>query len=369
MSVEQFSLETYLTNSVEQIVKSAVRATLTNPKESVFMASYALASREASKRRAELEAQGEHIPPFLLASITSLCNLHCAGCFARESHSCSDEAAREQLTAEQWERIFREAQEMGVSFIFLVGGEPMVRRDVLQKAAGVQEILFPVLTNGTLMNENYIRLFDGARNLLPVFSIEGGETQTDARRGAGIYQKLIGTMDALQSRHIIFGASVTLTTENLDEVLSDEFVSGLRTRGCKIVFYIEYVPVTESSAALAPQDAEREALERGLAHLREQYSDMLFIAFPGDEKHSGGCLAAGRGFFHINSHGGAEPCPFSPYSDINVRDTSVREALHSPLFTSLRDGGVLTEEHSGGCVLYEQQDRVEQLLGLVGAEH
>ena len=26
-----------------------------------------------------------------------------------------------------------------------------------------------------------------------------------------------------------------------------------------------------------------------------------------------------------NSHGGAEPCPFSPYSDINVKETSLRE--------------------------------------------
>jgi MoaA/NifB/PqqE/SkfB family radical SAM enzyme len=50
---------------------------------------------------------------------------------------------------------------------------------------------------------------------------------------------------------------------------------------------------------------------------------MIFISFPGDEKTSGGCLAAGRGFFHINSHGGAEPCPASPYSDINVRDSSL----------------------------------------------
>ncbi len=89
---------------------------------------------------------------------------------------------------------------------------------------------------------------------------------------------------------------------------------------------------------------------------------MLFISFPGDEKSSGGCLAAGRGFFHINPQGGAEPCPFSPYSDINVRDTSVREALQSKLFTSLRSSDTLMEEHPGGCVLFERRDQVEDLL-------
>ena len=96
--------------------------------------------------------------------------------------------------------------------------------------------------------------------------------------------------------------------------------------------------------------------------LRSGKQDMMYISFPGDEKSSGGCLAAGRGFFHINSHGGAEPCPFSPYSDINVRDTSLREALNSGLFTALRSGDILAGEHIGGCVLHEKRDQVEAIL-------
>ena len=103
-------------------------------------------------------------------------------------------------------------------------------------------------------------------------------------------------------------------------------------------------------------------LKTGIAHLREEYPETVFVSFPGDEKSSGGCIAAGRGFFHINSHGGAEPCPFSPYSDINVRDTSLRDALKSPLFTALREGGLLSDDHVGGCVLYEKRDAVETLL-------
>ncbi len=99
-----------------------------------------------------------------------------------------------------------------------------------------------------------------------------------------------------------------------------------------------------------------------LAGIREMYQNILFISFPGDEKSSGGCLAAGRGFFHINSHGGAEPCPFSPYSDINVRDTSLKEAMHSKLFKGLSENSLLIEEHSGGCVLFERKEEVEKLM-------
>lgn len=369
MAEKEFNLGEYMTGGVENIVKTAIKATLKNPKESAFMARYALASRESSKRRAELEEQGEHIPTFLIASITSSCNLHCTGCYAWENHICSmekqmhiDREANVQLSSDEWDSIFKEARDLGIGFILLAGGEPMMRRDILEKAAKIPEILFPVFTNGTLLNDSYIQLFDKSRNLVPIFSIEGDEQKTDKRRGVGIYKSLIRAIDRIKDNHLIFGASVTVMTSNLNEVVSDDFISALQERGCKVVIYVEFVPITEDSTELAPQDTEREFLKNKIMELREQYPEMLFISFPGDEKSTGGCLAAGRGFFHINPHGGAEPCPFSPYSDINVRDTSVREALHSKLFTALQDGDVLMKDHAGGCVLFERRDQVEKLL-------
>ena len=80
-----------------------------------------------------------------------------------------------------------------------------------------------------------------------------------------------------------------------------------------------------------------------------------------ENKDSFDIQAASR-FFHINSHGGAELCPFSPYSDVNIKNTSLKEAMHSPLFTALRSGEILMEDHAGGCVLYERREQVEALL-------
>lgn len=314
MGNDTFDLAAYLTGGVEKIVKDAIRATLKDPKESAFMARYALASKAASKRRAELEAQGEHIPPFLIASITSSCNLHCAGCYARENHACVDGTATGQLSAQEWKNIFLESRELGIGFILLAGGEPMIRRDVLEAAAEIPEILFPVFTNGTMLDDGYIKLFEKlferSRNLVPIFSIEGGRDKTDERRGTGVHAQLMQSMDRMRENRLLFGASVTVTTSNIREAVSQHFLDGLKERGCKAVIYVEFVPVSEDSGELAPQDAEREFLRQRLSTLREEYPEMVFISFPSDEKSSGGCLAAGRGFFHINSHGGAEPCPF-----------------------------------------------------------
>ena len=151
-------------------------------------------------------------------------------------------------------------------------------------------------------------------------------------------------MEQMQKQGLLYGCSITVTTENLKEVLSDEFAASLAERGCKAVFYIEFVPVTDEARHLAPGDQERGFIRTGIDRLRKGHPEMVFVSFPGDEKSSGGCLAAGRGFFHINSHGGAEPCPFSPYSDINVAETSLKEALNSGLFRALRDNGHLLAE-------------------------
>ncbi|MBR6325989.1 MAG: radical SAM protein [Lachnospiraceae bacterium] len=368
---QEFDIQEYMTKGVQTVVTDAVRATLKNPKEAAFMAGFALSTQKASKKRKAAKAQGEHIPPFLIASITSSCNLHCAGCYSRANHACYDEdpAAQEpahpqekQLSDEEWDAIFSEAEDLGISFILLAGGEPTLRYDVVKKATGHPSILFPLFTNGTMFGDKYLDLLDKHRNLIPIFSLEGIGKATDERRGAGVYDKVLDAMGRMQERGLIFGTSVTVTTENMKEVYSAQFLENLAGLGCKAVIYVEFVPVTEESSHLAPGEAEREYMAGEIRRLRGEMPEMVFISFPGDEKSSGGCVAAGRGFFHINAHGGAEPCPFSPYSDINVRDTSLKDAMHSRLFQTLREDGTLIDDHAGGCTLYQNRAHVEALL-------
>lgn len=360
---ENFNLQQHITEGVEQIVTDTIKATLKNPKESAFMAKFALASRKASERRLKLEEEGFHVPGFLIASITSRCNLHCAGCYSRCIETTTDCEPVGQLSGDEWNRIFIEAKDLGVSFILVAGGEPLLRRDVMAAAAAIPEIIFPVFTNGTFMDDEYLKQFDAHRNLIPVLSIEGGKEETDGRRGAGVYAVQEANMEKFRERKMLFGASITVTTENLKEVTSKEFIADLVEKGCRLILFIEFVPVTDDARHLAPGDAERAYLETRMNELRTgEVQDVILLSFPGDELAMGGCMAAGREFFHINSHGGAEPCPFSPFSDINVRNMSLKEALQSPLFTKIREAGLLIEEHVGGCVLYEKREQVEALL-------
>lgn len=359
---EKFDLAEYMSTGIENIVKNIVKASLKSPKETAFVMKYMLASKEAQRKRALLSNEVQDIPPFLISSITSRCNLFCKGCYARANKSCGENSDINQLSTKRWGEIFKEAEDLGVSFILLAGGEPLMRKDVIEEAARVKEIIFPIFTNGTIIDNNYINLFNSNRNLIPMISIEGIEEQTDERRGKGTYNSIIKVMKTLKEKGILFGVSVTVTTENIETVTNKAFFEELYHLGCKGIIFVEYVPVTESTKELAPTDKEREILENNQEQLRKEYEDAIFLSFPGDEKYTGGCLAAGRGFFHISVNGGAEPCPFSPYSDTNLKDCTLLEALQSPLFKRLKETGMLLGEHAGGCLLFEKELQVKGLL-------
>ncbi len=359
-------LAAYLNKGAEKLIGDILRATLRNPKETAFLRKFHKHQASMEKRRMELESSSHPAPLFLIASITGACNLTCKGCYARANGLCGEGAKEAPLTALQWENIFHQAEEIGISFILLAGGEPFLRRDVLRMAAAHEGILFPVFTNGTMMDKEALELMDKHRNIAPVISLEGGEAATDGRRGEGTYRLVSRVMEDLAAKKVLFGVSLTVTTQNMVEVTSPSFLRSLYDKGCRLVFFVEYVPAAPGTEHLAPSDAERAMLENAQDSLRERFPGMLFLSFPGDEKQMGGCLAAGRGFFHINPYGGAEPCPFSPYSDISLKDHTLMQVLESPFFRSVRELNAKETGHKGGCALFAKEAQVKSLLFPVG---
>ncbi|MGI6110140.1 MAG: radical SAM/SPASM domain-containing protein [Eubacteriaceae bacterium] len=355
-----FNLNRYMDDGIKDIVDTARRYYPRSPRGLAFTASFLPKSLEAAKKRNRSEENGLHIPPFLIASITSSCNLHCPGCYARAEGICSDQKPDGELDTDAWEKIFKEAEEIGISFILLAGGEPLMNRPVLEKAAAHKGIAFPVFTNGMLMDEQTIDFFDQNRNMIPVFSLEGTDTQTDRRRGEGTAKKINDACSSLNDRKILYAVSYTLTSENYREAASDANINALRANGCGCVFLIEYVPVDPGADYLMLDSNALLWLFEQSEKLKKRYQDTIILSFPGDEEAMGGCLAAGRGFFHINPSGAAEPCPFSPYSKQNVMESGLLGALQSDYFRKVREIGSRTS-HTGGCTLFQAENEVREI--------
>jgi MoaA/NifB/PqqE/SkfB family radical SAM enzyme len=169
-------------------------------------------------------------------------------------------------------------------------------------------------------------------------------------------------MQLLHFRKIPFGTSITVTTQNLSLITSDPYIEMLANSGCRFVIFVEYVPVTESTEGMTLTDSDRITLENEERRLQDKFQKVLFLSFPGDEKYFGGCLAAGRGFFHINPYGDAEACPFSPFSDRSLVDYSLIDAIRSPFFKKLAEKSLVGGEHTGGCALFSKKDSVAGIL-------
>ena len=95
--------------------------------------------------------------------------------------------------------------------------------------------------------------------------------------------------------------------------------------------------------------------------LRSKFN-ALFITVPGDEEEIGGCMSAGKGFIHINAEGGVEPCPFAPYSDANLNELSLQEALQSEFLKKIRDNHEHLSETEGGCALWVKREWVRSVF-------
>jgi MoaA/NifB/PqqE/SkfB family radical SAM enzyme len=212
-----------------------------------------------------------------------------------------------------------------------------------------------------LLDDEKVEKLAGYRNIVPVLSIEGFQGNTDVRRGEGVLGSILEAAGKLKEKDIFWGTSITFTSENLEEVASDEFVKKASEFGCKLFIFVEYVPVDEGTEHLVPNDDQREILRSSIERWTDEQKG-LFISFPDDEEALGGCISSGRGFVHINSSGDLEPCPFAPYSDCNLKDMSLKDALGSKLLATIRENGERLEETSGGCALWRERDWVRGLL-------
>ncbi|MBO6045795.1 MAG: radical SAM protein [Bacteroidales bacterium] len=361
----ELNLQRHMSDAIRRIMVKAYANVLRNPLEAKTVWRLQQTFMKSEKRRSAIkEEDGVDVPPFLICSISTACNLHCKGCYARANGIATDSAAaqKKSLTPDQWKAIFEEAASLGINFALLAGGEPMMRRDILERVAEVEDMIFPIFTNGTLIGPSYISFLKQHLNMIPVISIEGMEHSTDERRGKGMYKRAMLSVDMLHKEDLFFGTSITVTTENFDLVTSDSFVDNLRSLGCKLIIYVEYVPTDPGTEHLALSEEDIKRMEEVQDYQTAHYKDMIIISFPGDEKFLGGCLAAGRGFFHIGPDGSAEPCPISPFSDSNVQEMGLKGALASPLFRKLREARLVGGEHTGGCALYEHRAEVEAIL-------
>jgi MoaA/NifB/PqqE/SkfB family radical SAM enzyme len=330
---------------------------LKRPSQALFFARTVLWQGRAARLRARNAAEGLTVPPIAIFSITNGCNLRCKGCYAQAIRG----DAPDELSPEKLRSIVAEADELGISFFVIAGGEPLTRPEIVDIARDYPHIVFLLVTNGMLLDQGLIDRLKGQPNTVPVLSIEGTQAETDERRGRGVHERLRQKMKELKAAGVFFSLSFTMTRSNFDTVTDPAFLAEAVAEGCRLFIHLEYTPIREGTDDWVITNAQREAMKNLVAGFRKRFR-AVFIAVPWDEEEQGGCLASGRGFVHISANGDLEPCPFAPYSDANLLRVPLREALASKFLKVMREQHSMFAETSGGCALWKNRDAVEALL-------
>ena len=321
---------------------------------------YQAAFAGTKKIRKMREIENCNIPWLILMDPTSACNLHCTGCWAAEyGHKLN-------LTFDELDNIVTQGKELGVYFYMMTGGEPLVRKgDIIRLCEKHNDCAFHCYTNGTLVDEKLCEDMKRVGNLSLSISLEGFEDANDFRRGEGVYNKVLHAMDLLHENGLIFGNSVCYTSKNMDAVTSDEFFDLLIEHGSRFAWYFHLMPVgMKASPELMPTKEQREYIYHRLREVRgfEGGKEIFVMDFQNDGEFVGGCIAGGRFYCHINPNGDVEPCVFIHYSNANIHDCSLLDALKSPLFQAYHDNQPFNDNMLRPCPMLENPDKLGEMV-------
>jgi MoaA/NifB/PqqE/SkfB family radical SAM enzyme len=319
--------------------------------------------------RARALADGVCVPPFLILSVTSRCNLRCAGCFAPAAGiTAGRPAARPPFGVEGWHRVVEESAALGVLGFVIAGGEPFLLPGITNLFRDFPDRLFVVFTNGTALRDADLRVLRSCRNTAVMVSIEGDRDLTDERRGCGVFARALDSLDRLRDAGVLTGLSVTIGSANIDYWSQEGNIDALLARSGPLALFIDQIPSGESTAGVATTEEQRSRFHASIVSYRNRKTGSAYLVHsPIDEEALGGCLSAGRGIVHVNPTGDVTACPFSVVATHNVNSATMREAFASPLFTLIRDNGPLLETANQPCALLANAAKLESLAKGLGA--
>lgn len=303
-----------------------------------------------------------NIPWLILMDPTSACNLHCTGCWAAEYGN------KLNLTYDELDSVITQGKELGIYFYMYTGGEPLIRKnDIIKLCEKHNDCAFHAFTNATLVDDAFCEEMKRVGNLSLSISLEGFEEVNDLRRGAGVYDKVMHAMDLLKKHGQIFGTSICYTSKNIETVTSDEFLDLIIEKGCRFTWYFHYMPVGNDAAPeLLPSPEQRTGVYEKIRHYRAT-KPLFAMDFQNDAEYVGGCIAGGYRYLHINANGDIDPCVFIHYSDSNIREKSLLEALHSPMMMAYHKNQPFNENMLRPCPMLENPQKLREMVASAGA--
>lgn len=163
-------------------------------------------------------------PLSLLAELTYRCVLQCPYCSNPLRYA--ESRYRDELETSDWARVLEEAAALGVVQVALSGGEPTLRRDLLQIIARAREVgvYSTLVTAGTMLPDEKLAAFKQAGLDHVQISIQGADPQvSDLVAGTVAFDEKIAACHRVRAHDYPLTINVVLHRLNLHQV--GEFIA------------------------------------------------------------------------------------------------------------------------------------------------
>lgn len=259
---------------------------------------------------------GEQYRPYtLVAELTYRCPLRCAYC----SNPVDYRPSRDDLDTATWERVFREAEQLGVVQVHLTGGEPLLRED-LERLVAVSRglgLYTNLITSAVSLTRARLENLKTAGLDAVQISIQG-TAERDAERIAGracFDEKLRAARDA-RDLGLPLTVNVVLHRENIHEV--PELVALARGLGASRLELAntQYLGwALQNRDALLPSRGQIERAREEAALARKEHEGKMDVLFVLPDYYSGlprACMDGwGRRYIVVSPDGLVLPCHYA----------------------------------------------------------
>ncbi len=311
-------------------------------------------------------------------NVTDSCNLRCKHCYANAGQNPGMD-----LSTEDAKRVIDRISEWGVVVLAFSGGEPLIRRDILELArhSSSRGLYTAIATNGVLLTREMCSALREAGVEYLQISLDGAKAEThDSFRGLdGMFNRTVnGIKNAVEAGFFV-NIATTVTRHNLEEI--PDMISLCEDLGVDWFMMYNFVPTGRGRFIgendLSPREREdmlrmlwrrmkksklnllstapqfaRVALEIEGSSCNVVPTHFSNTALPGQLRSLadfiGGC-GAGRFYIALEPNGDMTPCVFLPKKVGNILSESP-ERLWVELedFRRLRDRNAL-QGSCGSC--------------------
>ncbi|MDR3596032.1 radical SAM/SPASM domain-containing protein [Clostridium sp.] len=168
--------------------------------------------------------------------VTNICNLNCIGCYSYDNtrNNCFDKSN------ENIKKYFNELSSVGVKRIVISGGEPLLRKDIVEILRyAKEEVKIPtidMITNGTIHKKELFESIKAYVSSIAV-SIDGySKDNPKFIRDDGIFEKVVSTVELIKETGIPVSILPTIHSKNYSKL--NEYIKLSKSLGVGISFSI-----------------------------------------------------------------------------------------------------------------------------------